>query len=177
MRISTYKLFKIGTSLIEKLEEDTNFDLYYFQSLLKPLIEPYYDPDKHLERFRNHTYRMMKVLERKGIVIRLSGACVNNAKYSLITENTESSQLEVEFETEKRSTLISEELSYQAQLRLNKLELNHLVIAHKHLLEKFPCHSAYLNEELVKLEKEISILECKALVIGKIIKHNDKGLS
>ena len=172
MRISTYKLFKIGTSLIEKLEEDTNFDLYYFQSLLKPLIEPYYDPDKHLDRFRNHSYRMMKVLERKGIVIRLSGACVNNAKYSLIAE---SSQLEVEFETEERSTIISEELSYQAQLRSSQLELNHLVIAHKQLLEKFPCHSAYLNEELVKLEKEISILECKALVIGKIIKRNEKG--
>ncbi|OED99703.1 hypothetical protein [Vibrio cyclitrophicus] len=171
MRISTYKLFKIGTSLIEKLEEDTHFDLYYFQSLLKPLIEPYYDPDKQLDRFRNHSYRMLKVLERKGIVIRLSGACVNNAKYSLIAE---SPQLEVEFQTEERPALISEELSYQAQLRLSKLQLNHLVIAHKQLIEKFPCHSTYLNEELVKLEKEISILECKALVIEKIIKHSEK---
>lgn len=171
MRLSTRELFNIGTSLIEKLEGDANFDLYRFQSLLKPIIVNYYDPDEHLDRFRNHSYRMMKLLVERGLVMRLSAACANNARYMVIAEN-DAKQLPMQFDKVETGNPVSEEASYQAQLRASKTELTRLVVAHKELLQKFPSHSGYLKAEIDKLSNQISMLEYQDLVLSKLITHS-----
>lgn len=171
MRLSTSELFNIGTSLIEKLEGETNLDLYRFQSLLKPILEPFYNPDEHLDRFRNHSYRMMKLLVEKGVVVRLSGAFANNARYMIVTD-TDPKQLSMPLDDSEAEVSVSEEASYQAQLRASKTELTRLVVAHKELLQKFPSHSGYLKAEIDKLSNQISMLEYQDLVLSKLITHS-----
>lgn len=171
MRISTSELIGIGTSLIDKLGGDSNFDLYHFQSMFRTVIETYYDPDEHLDRFRNHSYRMMKLLVERGFIVRLSGACINNARYMIVTDNS-SKQLTMQLDASEAEVPMSEEVSYQTQLRSSKTELIRLTAAHKELLKKFPSHSAYLNVEIDKLSDQISLLEYQDLVLNKLISRS-----
>lgn len=174
MRINTSELYKIGISLIEKLGGESNFDLFRFQFLLKPIISTYYDPDEHLDRFRNHSYRILKLLAEKGVVMRLSGAFANNARYMIITD-TDSEQLAIQLDGLEAEEPVSDEVSYQTQLRSSKAELVRLTAAHKELLQKFPSHSAYLNDEIDKLNNQISLLEYQDLVLNKLIRHSNSN--
>lgn len=176
MRISTSELYKMGIDLIEKLEGETNFDLYRFQSLLRPTITTYYDTDAYLDRFRNHSYRILKLLVEKGVVMRLSGAFANNARYMIVTD-ADSEQLTIQLDGLEAEEPLSNEVSYQAQLRSSKAELVRLTVAHKELLQKFPSHSNYLNEEIDKLNNQISLLEYQDLVLNKLIRHNKANLA
>ncbi|TOM10348.1 DNA repair protein, partial [Vibrio parahaemolyticus] len=66
---------------LKSFETDEYFDLYSYQALLKPMLDEYYCTDEQMERFNNQSYRILKILEQEGKVVRLSPPRINNAQF------------------------------------------------------------------------------------------------
>ena len=174
MKVSERELISCGLQALSNIESEQYFNLSRYQMLLKQEMNKFYDTDTHSTRLKNQSYRVLKRLESMGKVIRLSGACANNAKYFLVGNG--GPQVTVNLESEDDDSLpISEERLYKEQLDKTKAELGKLVLAHQDLLQELPAHTLYLNEEISKLESQISILEYKAIIVAKLITNELNG--
>lgn len=165
MRLNKHQLRQIGLRALEQLTDEKEFGLFQYQDLIKPALNEVYDVDLNLDRFRNHSYRLLKLLESEGIVLRLSGACINDAQYRIIDDSGIKAN---ELELVLPSPLHDEEL-YREQLKKSKYELTQLLTAHRELQDRFPVHGDYLARERTKLEKQVSAIEYKCIILDKII--------
>ena len=173
IKVSERELISCGLQALSNIGSEQYFNLSRYQTLLKHEMNEFYDTDTHSTRLKNQSYRVLKRLEAMGKVIRVSEACANNAKYFLVENGV--SQRTDNLEPKDDSLPLSEERLYKEQLDQTKAELGKLVLAHKDLLQELPAHTLYLNEEISKLESQISILEYKAIIVSKLITNELNG--
>jgi len=176
MRVGTMQLYKIGLKSLKSLETDEYFDLYSYQALLKPMLDEYYCTDEQIERFNNQSYRILKILEQEGKVVRLSPPRINNAQFVAIggTKVTQEKHKVGQGYLEPEPESVSEERQYQDQLNTKIVEINVQIVAHKELLDLFPVHGEHLNNEIEKLESEALLTEYKKEILGKIISQDKR---
>ncbi|HGS4682669.1 TPA: hypothetical protein ACMDWL_003215 [Vibrio parahaemolyticus] len=82
MRVGTKELYKIGLETLQHYEQEEYFSLFSYRKLLRPFLEAHYCCiDEHIERFNNQSYRILKILEQEGKVVRLSPLKMHNASF------------------------------------------------------------------------------------------------
>ncbi|MGI3098057.1 MULTISPECIES: DNA repair protein [Vibrio] len=168
------QLYKIGLKSLKSFETDEYFDLYSYQALLKPMLDEYYCTDEQIERFNNQSYRILKILEQEGKVVRLSPPRINNAQFVAIGGTKVTQEKHRVDQGYSEPEPVSEERQYQEQLNAQLVELRNQITAHKELLELFPGHSGHLNNEIEKLEREVLLTEYKKEIMGKIINQEKR---
>lgn len=165
MKLMSYELIKIARSALSHFEKEEIFRLNEFQTQMVPLFDEQYDVDRYQERFRNHCYRAIRLLEQENLVCRLSAANYHNALYVAIEESV---GVKVQV-TEKKTCALEGELTYKEGLIASKYELEKVAEAHRSVLSKFPAHKSYLNAELDKVTTQIESLEYQLIVLDKLI--------
>ncbi|TOI89336.1 DNA repair protein [Vibrio parahaemolyticus] len=172
MRVGTMQLYKIGLKSLNSLETDEYFDLYSYQALLKPMLDEYYCTDEQIERFKNQSYRVLKILEAEGRVVRLSPLKAHNASFVAVGGNKIVQKVNNAGQGKLEPKPVSEERQYQDQLNTKLVEINDQLVAHKELLDLFPVHGEQLNNEIEKLERDRLLTEYKKEIISKLISKN-----
>lgn len=169
MRIETPSLLKMGLKCCENFEEIGKFTVFKFMSDFQTELDQYYNTDENKLRLRGHTYRVLKLLENKGMVERLSGAYANNAKYNLVkmSDTRLDSQEGAVVEQNIEADLDNLEL-HKHNIMVESYNLIHYEQAYMELKEELPEFSDYFNKKIDEADKESTRLVAKSLVLDEL---------
>ena len=171
MKIKSSSLLKIGLKCCENFEETGRFTVFEFMENFRTQLDQYYDTEDNKLRLRGHTYRVLKLLEKKGMVERLSDAYANNAKYNLV----KTSELKESVVVGKRIDADLESLNiYKHNLLVESCNLIHYENAYIELKEELPEFSDYFNKKIDEADKESTRLVAKSLVLDELTEELSK---
>ena len=175
MRIESSSLLEMGLKCCENFEEAGQFKVFEFMDDLKKELDQHYNTDDNKLRLRGHTYRVLKLLEKKGMVERLSCAYANNANY--ILAQISNSKLDSKG-TVVVSQSIDEDLEilniYKHNLLVESCNLIHYENAYIELREELPVFSDYFNKKIDEADKESMRLVAKSLVLDELTEELSK---